>query len=416
MTTLRRLQKRGAVDWRQIFPPSELSVSHPLLTAPIGRSLLLLAGPTTALMFAQIPLAVADGIFVGRLGTDALAGMALVVPFVTLMFNIANGGMGGGVASAVARALGAGRLDDARAIVLHTLLLASGFGVCFAVLDWSCSEGLFRLLGGAGAALEQALSYSHVLFSGAVTIWASAFLAALLRGSGDTVTPARVGLIASITYVPLSGVLTLGIADWPGFGVAGSAIASLCVTTGSALLLARAIRSGRLGFIANWDGVGLQWRIFREILRVGVLGSMTTLIGNLTAVLMIGLAGRFGTAALAGYGIGASRKHDRAGGLRHRLRSYDLGGRRRRCRCMATRGESGMGWRADRFRGGRLHRLVGRPVPRGVVAALHSRRSSRFGQRILHPSRRAVLLFVRPWSEPQFRKSRRRANGGTTDG
>ena len=89
-------------------------MSHPLLTAPIGRSLLLLAGPTTALMLIQILVAVADGIFVGRLGTDALAGMALVVPFVTLMFNIANGGMGGGVASAMARALGAGRLDDAR--------------------------------------------------------------------------------------------------------------------------------------------------------------------------------------------------------------------------------------------------------------------------------------------------------------
>ena len=64
----------------------------------------------------QILVAIADGIFVGRLGTDALAGMALVIPFVTLMFNIANGGMGGGVASAIARALGAGRSDDARAM------------------------------------------------------------------------------------------------------------------------------------------------------------------------------------------------------------------------------------------------------------------------------------------------------------
>jgi len=210
-------------------------VSHPLLTAPIGRSLLLLAGPTTALMLIQILVAVADGIFVGRLGTDALAGMALVVPFVTLMFNIANGGMGGGVASAVARALGAGRSDDARAIVLHALILAAAFGTSFAVLAWACAAGLFGLLGGSGAALDRALSFTHVMFTGAVAIWASAFLAALLRGSGDTATPARVGLLASIAYVPLSGILTLGIADWPGFGVAGSAIASLCVATGTTL-------------------------------------------------------------------------------------------------------------------------------------------------------------------------------------
>jgi putative MATE family efflux protein len=288
-----------------IFPSSESPVSHPLLTVPIGRSLLLLAGPTTALMLVQILVAVADGIFVGRLGTDALAGIALVVPFVTLMFNIANGGMGGGIASAVARALGAGRSDDARAIVLHALILAAAFGATFAVLDWTCAAGLFGLLGGSGAALERALSYSHVLFAGAVAIWASAFLAALLRGSGDAATPARVGLLASIAYVPLSGILTLGIADWPGFGVAGSAIASLGVATGTTLFQARAIRDSELGFAPKEDGLRLQWRIFREILRVGILGSITTLIASLTAVLMIGLAGRFGKAALAGYGIGA---------------------------------------------------------------------------------------------------------------
>jgi putative MATE family efflux protein len=231
--------------------------------------------------------------------------MALVVPFVTLMFNIANGGMGGGVASSMARALGAGRLDDAHAIVVHALILAAGFGASFAVLDWACAARLFGLLGGSGVALERALSFSHVLFTGAIAIWTSAFLAALLRGSGDTATPARVGLLASIIYVPLSGILTLGIADWPGFGVAGSAIASLSVAAGTTLFLARAIRDGRLGFVPKWTGLRLQWPILREILRVGIFGSVTTLIANLTAVLMIGLVGRFGVAALAGYGIGA---------------------------------------------------------------------------------------------------------------
>jgi putative MATE family efflux protein len=287
------------------FSPSEFPVSHPLLTAPIGRSLLLLAGPTTALMLVQVLVAVADGIFVGRLGIDALAGMALVIPFVTLMFNIANGGMGGGVASAIARALGAGRLDDAQAIVMHAFILAVALGVGFAALDWTCAAWLFELLGGSGAALERALAFSHVVFSGAVAIWVNAFSAALLRGSGDTATPARVGLLASIAYVPLSGILTLGIANWPGFGVAGSAIASVGVATAIAVFQVRAIYGGRLGFVPKWDGVRLQWRIFRDILRVGILGSMTTLMANLTAVLMVGFVGRFGVAALAGYGIGA---------------------------------------------------------------------------------------------------------------
>lgn len=280
-------------------------MSHPLLTAPIGRSLLLLAGPTTALMLLQILVAIADGIFVGRLGTDALAGIALVVPFVILMFNVANGGIGGAVASSMARALGRGQLDDARAVVVHSLILAAFFGLLFALLDWACGPWLFQLLGGSGVALERALSFGHVLFTGAITIWVSSFLSALLRGAGDAATPARFGLFGTIAYVPLSGLLTLGAGDWPGFGIIGSAMASIGVTIGIAFFQMRAVRDGRLGFIPTLRGVRVRWSIFQEILRVGIPSSITTALASLTAVMMIGMAGRFGVVALAGYGIGA---------------------------------------------------------------------------------------------------------------
>ena len=84
-------------------------MSHPLLTTPIGQSLLRLAGPTTGLMVVQIFVAIAETWFIARLGADALAGFALVLPFLVLMHNMANGGMGGGVASALARAVARGQ-------------------------------------------------------------------------------------------------------------------------------------------------------------------------------------------------------------------------------------------------------------------------------------------------------------------
>lgn len=280
-------------------------MSHPLLTAPIGRSLVLLAGPTTALMLVQILVTIADGFFVARLGTPTLAGMALVVPFVTLMFNVANGGMGGGVASAMARALGRGQLDHARAVVVHALIVAAVLGLSFAVLDWTCARWLFSRLGGSGVALERALSFGHVLFTGAVAIWVNSFLSAVLRGGGDAATPAQIGMFASIVYIPLSGVLTLGIRNWPGLGVAGLAFAALGVALGTAFFQLHAIRGGGLGFIPARRGVRLQWSIFKEILSVGIPGSMTTVMASLTAVIMIGLVGRFGEVALAAYGIGA---------------------------------------------------------------------------------------------------------------
>jgi putative MATE family efflux protein len=282
----------------------ELVVSHPLLHAPIGRSLFRLAGPTTAVMAVQVLVAVSEAWFVARVGIDALAGIALVIPFITLMMNMANGGMGGGVASALARALGAGRHDDAKALVLHALVLAAALALVFGLFAWTALPAIFRWLGGQGDVLDQALAFSRVWFSGAIVLWASAFLSALLRGGGNAATPSRIGFVLALVYIPTLGVLTLGVGDWPGLGLVGGAIAPLLTGGLSMILLAHAVLRGRLGFVPGFAGVRLKPRLFVEILRVGAMGSITTLTATMTAMLVTGLVGRFGTAALAGYSIG----------------------------------------------------------------------------------------------------------------
>src|ERR671910_658363 len=75
-----------------------------------------------------------DALFLGRLGPDALAGVSLAFPFVMLIQHTAASGMGGGVSSAVARALGAGRRDTADALALHAFVLALSLGAGSLVL------------------------------------------------------------------------------------------------------------------------------------------------------------------------------------------------------------------------------------------------------------------------------------------
>src|SRR5258708_26585927 len=111
-------------------------MSPPLLTAPIGSSLFRLAAPTTAVMVAQTFVAIAETFIFGRLGTEALAGFALVFPFMMLMTMMAAGGMGGGLAAATARALGRGPHDRARGLVLHALVLGAGLALLFTLLAW----------------------------------------------------------------------------------------------------------------------------------------------------------------------------------------------------------------------------------------------------------------------------------------
>src|SRR5262245_37688229 len=102
-----------------------------MLDGAIAPTLVRLAAPTVLVMTMQAAITTLDGYFIGWLGPEALAGVSLVFPLVMLMQTMSAGGMGGGVASAVARALGAGRRQDANALVLHALLIACVMAALF---------------------------------------------------------------------------------------------------------------------------------------------------------------------------------------------------------------------------------------------------------------------------------------------
>ena len=273
-----------------------------LLTAPIVPTLARLAAPGIVLALFTTAGSVADTYYVGRLGTDALAGLALVFPMVMLLQTTSAGAMGGGVSSAVARALGAGNPDTARRLAAHALVIALCAGLAFTLLMLGLGRALYALLGGSGAALEQAVAYSQVLFGGAVLVWLANTLASLLRGSGNTLAPAIALAAVVLVQIPLSGALTLGWGPFPRMGIAGAAVAYIAAFGLASLAMGVKIwRSKLRPQHMDWR---LKGRIFREILRVGAISSVGALQTVLTAVILTGFVARFGTAALAGYGIG----------------------------------------------------------------------------------------------------------------
>ena len=188
--------------------------------------------------------------------------------------------------------------------MLHALVLGAGLALLFTLLAWTVAPALYRLLGGEGRRSTTPLTYSHVLFTGSLVIWANFFLSALLRGGGDAATPGRYMLISSIAQVPLSYVLALGIGDWPGLGMAGPALSSLLTSTVSALLQARALWRGKLGFVPALRGIPLQGRLFWDILQ----GRADRLV--------LGLHRQ--PHRHAGDRPGRPLRRRRAGGLRHR--------------------------------------------------------------------------------------------------
>lgn len=276
-----------------------------LLEAPVGRTLLRLGTPNLLVMVSQACVGLIETYFIGKLGVDALSGVALVFPVVMLMQMMSAGAIGGGISSSIARALGARRVDDANALALHACLVSVAFGLVFTAAAWLGGPALYAGMGGSGASLQVALTYSGWVFAGAALIWLFNALASVVRGTGNMGTPALVTVVGTVVLIPLSPALIFGVGPLPRLGVAGGALALLLYYLGGTLWLALYVARGRSVLAPRWRGFRLQPALLADILRVGLAGAVSTVATNVVIAIATAYAGRYGDAAIAGYGIGS---------------------------------------------------------------------------------------------------------------
>jgi putative MATE family efflux protein len=255
-------------------------------------------------MVAQASTGLIETWWVAKLGTDALAGMALVFPPVMLMTMISAGAMGGGISSTVARALGAGRRHDADALVLHATVINAVLGLLFSLIFLLFGEEIYRAMGGKGGELRAALIYSNTVFAGNVFIWLMNALASIIRGTGNMLYPAIVICVGVAFLVPVSPLLIFGFGPLPPLGIAGGGVALVIFYLAGTVAMAWHIRSGRNAARFRWGR--LRWNLLKAILRVGALSTITSVqtnvtIGGATAL----VASVAGVGAVAGFGTGA---------------------------------------------------------------------------------------------------------------
>src|SRR5581483_8758924 len=276
-----------------------------LLTAPILPTLLRLTLPNLAAMLVTALVAVAETIYVGMLGTTQLAAIALVFPLVMLMQMLSAGAMGGGVSSAISRALGARDEARAEALALHATVIGVLTGLTFSALFVACGPAILWSLGGRGAVLEHAIAYSRVALTGAVLVWLLNTLASIVRGTGNMRVPSLTLLLAAMLQIAVGGALGLGLGPVPRFGLVGVACGLLLGSAAGAAFLLWFLRSRRARVTLRLSGIRLTGDMFFDILKVGALAAFSPLQTVLTVLILTALMTRFGTEALAGYGIGA---------------------------------------------------------------------------------------------------------------
>ncbi len=287
------------------LPPATSSRTQQLLHGALLPTLLRLAAPNVVGLFAMTVVIGYDGYILGQLGADALAGIALVFPLSMLMMQMSGGGIGGAVTAAVARALGAGREEEAGRLAQQALFIAAVLAAAFTVAMLGFGRHVFTAMGGRGAALLAAQAYATVLFSGAIVIWFTNVLGAVVRGTGNMVLPALMLVLTALIHLVLCPTLVFGWGPFPALGVAGAALSMLVANGAAALALAAHLLRRDATAPLNRSPWRLHPALVRDILRVGLPASMSPVISNASIALATAFVGSFGTAALAGYGVAA---------------------------------------------------------------------------------------------------------------
>src|ERR1700754_1509368 len=287
------------------LPPITAPARNSLVDGPILRTLLRLAWPNVVALSAGVCVVIAETSYIGRLGVGSLAAMELGFPFVIITMTMSGGAMGGGVSSAIARALGAG--DTARAAMLasHAMLIGLTLGLIFMLIMLLFGPALLQLLGGRGNVLAQAIGYIQIFFGGVVVAWLMSTLAGILRGTGNMKLPSLMVLGSAVCQIILGGTLGLGLGPVPQFGMRGVAAGSLIAFTNSTAIMAWYILSGRARINFVIKGLRIQRGMFFDILKVGAVACFSPLQSVLTVTIFTRMLADFGTEVLAGYGIGA---------------------------------------------------------------------------------------------------------------
>ena len=275
------------------------------LTRPIIPLLIRMSAPNTIAFFIQSLVVLTEVWFISRLGTNSLAAVALAFPLLMITQTMSGGALGGAITSAIARSMGADDIEKAERLIWHSIIISLGGAIIFLILFLLFGKQLLFLLGGRGEILQESYAYCSILFFGGILLWLSGSLSAVLRGMGNMRFPATLMVITSSIQVILSGGFILGWFGFPKLGVPGAAVAVLISSALMVTVILLKLRSKSIPASLRKERFQLKKFLFDNIFEVAIPASLSPLLVVGTILVLTGLVGRFGTEALAGYGIGS---------------------------------------------------------------------------------------------------------------
>ncbi|MBW1642284.1 MAG: MATE family efflux transporter [Deltaproteobacteria bacterium] len=273
-----------------------------LLEGSITKNIIRLALPLVIAMLIQTGFSVVDMIFVGMVSPEAIASVSMVFPVMFFFIAIAMG-IGVGLTSFIARSIGEGDLEKAARIASNGLAFSFFISSTLAVIGFIFSRQVFEMLGAAPVIIDSVVGYSRILFIGFLFLFFGAFCGSIIRGTGDTKTPMKFMITAILFNVVLDPIFIFGLGPVPALGIRGAALATVISRSIIGILAVRHFAMDRSIIQPIFKDFRFDLSLIKEILRVGVPSSITTMSASISLMLYMKLVSAYGPFAIAGFGI-----------------------------------------------------------------------------------------------------------------
>jgi putative MATE family efflux protein len=275
---------------------------RPLLTSgAIGPQLVRLALPMVAGILAMLAFNMVDTFFVGRLGTDPLAAMALTFPVVLIVTSLSLG-LGVSTSIAISQLLGAGNEAAARRLTTDALVLTGVVGVVLVVAGHLLVDRLLAVLGAGPVTHELAARYLKIWFWGVPFLMLQMAGNMAIRATGNTLVTGLVLTGGMLLNCVLDPLFIFGLWGLPTLGISGAAIATVIargVTLVAVFCLLRYYGSCER-HLGSWQSLLASWG---KVLRNGVPIALNNLLSPLTIGALTWMVTRISEPAVAGYGV-----------------------------------------------------------------------------------------------------------------
>ncbi|MFM9329054.1 MATE family efflux transporter [Paenibacillus mesotrionivorans] len=258
--------------------------------------ILALAVPAMIENLLQTVVGFVDTLFVSKIGLNEVAAVGVSNAIIAVYIAVFMA-LGVATSSLIARTVGAGDIRKAKAIAQQSTWISAVCGIIFGIISFFFSEPLLQIMGADPNVLADGVIYFRIVAVPSVFLSLMTVFGSILRASGDTKTPMKIGIWINIIHIFLDYILIFGFArisgnGWEGWGIAGAAWATAIVRVIGAVALFMYIRKSKLSFTLIKPE---PEQFLRPLLQLSAPAAAERLIMRFGQVLYFGLIVRIGT-------------------------------------------------------------------------------------------------------------------------